>query len=166
MKCRCRKVILIVTLSLAVVIGATSMFQVVRGLNGVENPVIPIPVTGTLTLGCKHEAGWTVTFEYDDFDMQGATAIGVTDNDGRFAMSTPSAHAPGVYPGPYRVGIVSPYEWAEGNVWWTDYESARYSGLTANVVRGSENDFKFDLVPLTVGATLVKRRSTVPRTVP
>jgi hypothetical protein len=90
---------------------------------------------------------------YDEFDMQGATAIGVTGVDGRFMLLTPSASAVGVYPGRYKVGLIPPKRsrpaFRTGNwerFWYpTTFADPNESGLEIEVRQDSKNDFAFEL---------------------
>lgn len=69
-----------------------------------------VPVTGTITLNDKPLAGVTVNFHVDALAGQGENATGVTDEAGKYTLSTylpGAAHGPtlGAIPGEYQVTI-------------------------------------------------------------
>lgn len=62
-----------------------------------------LDVKGTVTLDGAPVAGANVSFAPKD-DKAGRTAVGVTDNSGKFTLST-AGGGPGAMPGSYRVAI-------------------------------------------------------------
>lgn len=108
--------------------------------------VVPVPVTGTVTIDGHPAKDWSITFCYEEFDMQGATAKGTIDAAGRFTMATPSIPSMGVWPGDYAVGVAPP----PGSMWIGPFQPYRYadpewSGLKVTVSPSDKNDFQFNL---------------------
>jgi hypothetical protein len=115
--------------------------------------IVPVPVTGAVTINGKVAAGWKITFHYPEFDRQGEDAFGITDAAGNFSVTSPKTAPPGVWPGVYAVGIEPkvPEMWigslaAFKHLYPSRYSNPTYSGLTAAITRSGTNSFKFDLV--------------------
>ena len=108
--------------------------------------VVPVSVTGTVTIDGHPAKDWSITFRYVEFDMQGATAKGTIDTAGRFTMATPSIPSLGVWPGNYAVGVAPPpdSEWI-GPFQPYRYANPEWSGLKVAVTPAGKNDFQFNL---------------------
>jgi hypothetical protein len=99
-------------------------------------------VTGTVTFSGKPLAGATVTL----VPVNGRPAGGITDEGGRFAMTTYEKND-GVAPGQYRVAITAPTPDKDDkakNALPAKYARPDVSGLMVEVVKGA-NVFDFEL---------------------
>jgi hypothetical protein len=104
--------------------------------------VVPVPVSGILTVNGKQIPGWEVAFLYAGVDRAATTVKVVTGADGSFTL-------PGVWPGEYRVGFLPACEYefvglAQANParWYPNPETSR---VKAVVESEGQNNFHFDL---------------------
>ncbi len=104
-----------------------------------------VPARGLITLDGQPVAGATVTFTPDG---AGRAAIGKTQDDGWFTMST-SPSGNGVAPGVYAVSVALKMVGQDGrakSLLPRKYSTPETSGLTVEVVRDGANAFHFSLV--------------------
>ncbi|MBI3822521.1 MAG: metallophosphoesterase [Planctomycetes bacterium] len=102
------------------------------------------PVRGLAYFDGAAMAGATVTFAGDTGDAKGVTAVGVTEADGSFRLSTYKAFD-GAPSGEYRIGVTWKASGKTGpSLLPARYTTAAKSGLTATIKAGS-NDVVLEL---------------------
>jgi hypothetical protein len=127
---------------------------VLSGCSGTASELDVVPARGIVTFDGQPVEGANVIFSPADGNQTLASQA-VTDSDGRFEMSTHSGggkFVPGIAPGRYAVTVtkldtaaVSTTLAPPKDLLPKKYGSPQTSGLTADIVAGAENDFKFAL---------------------
>jgi len=125
------------------------------GCGGMPAGPETIEVTGTVTYQGTPVEGANVTFHPTSGSEQTLASQGVTDNEGRFALSTHvggGKFKPGIVPGQYGVAItkldtagISTTLGPPKDLLPRKYGSPTTSQLTADVAAGTPNNFEFPL---------------------